>query len=670
MSNSCPPEASGPPLPCATTRSAGSLKRARSAMSDSAELESVSTTFLTSDPTSAPAAPNPPADPEPKSSTQESQAKSKSRTSSGSKKLSSDNFRGMNSLQISRPGSTLSVAALSPFWTERCEAASRRLLLPTATGFAASHLISSSTCCGKAASASWFSTQARATTERLTRPSCRKTCLPSQPSLSLAIMESARRAIAASEERKLIAKQKRRDKAEEKRLAKGEPPPIKKKRAAKYKFTRSRMIRIYPTAEQRVLLKNAFDACRHVYNKTIEAINSRACKSNRKAMRVNSVNKDVWDRTSKDKAWETIDFELRDGAMLDAFKAIKSTNESMAAKGNEDKKWEFKSRKKKDLTESIAIRARRLNANSNPWYEKMFGHLGARQRNGVPIMDSGQLLPDVFETDVRIWHHKILGKYMIIIPEEAPGAVPDIQGPAKGACVSIDPGVRTFATCYDPDGLICKWGCTGPKGELSANNKLWRIANEAHSIRARMQNPKLRTRKAGHGRRHRKRRHMRKAAAKLERRIKCMVGELHHKLALWLCKNYETVLLPSFRVSQMVKKRDGRGGHRKIGRKTTKQLYSLAHCQFRVYLHYLAKRYGTLVVESDEAFTTQTCGSCGRLSRVGAAETFRCKHTGCGATFDRDENAARNIMLKFIQDQGVDVTIPDNDVLMPCPCTR
>jgi putative transposase len=453
-------------------------------------------------------------------------------------------------------------------------------------------------------------------------------------------------------------------KRQEKQRAK--QPPAKKPRIKtppKYPFTRARSIQIYPTASQKVLLRAAFDACRHVYNKTVEAINSRASKSKRKDLRAKIVNQAVWDQTHMDQAWKIVDYELRDGAMLDAFKAAKSTRESMAANNKEGKKWKFKGRRKKDSVESIAVRARRLNNSDMPFYSNLFGRASARLRQGWPIMASAKPLPDVFESDVRIWHHKILDMYTIIISEEAPVVVPDTQGPARGACISIDPGVRTFATCYDPQGLICKWGCAGPDGKPSANTILWRLANTANSLRVRMQKPDLRTNQTGRGKRHRRRRHMRKAAARIERRLRSMVDELHHKLALWLCKNYETVLLPSFNVSQMVKKARGR----RIGRKTTKQLYSLAHCRFRYYLRYLAQRYDTLVCECSEAFTTQTCGSCGRLSRVGGSETFRCTHSDCGARFDRDENAARNIMLKFVKDNRIDASSTSRDVLMLSP---
>lgn len=523
-------------------------------------------------------------------------------------------------------------------------------------------MTSSSTCCGKPASASWFSTRTRESTERATLRSSAKTSSPPPPSSWRAITESARRAIAAEEEKKLLERLKRKETKEAKLKKDGQaraPEAKKQKREPKRKIAKSRKVRIFPTPAQKPLLKAAFEACRHVYNKTVEAVNARACARNRKELRKVSVNKDVWDKTEKDKAWEVVGYELRDGAMLDAFKAIKSTEESMAARGEpEEKQWKFKGRKKKDRTESIAVRSRLLNDSEQSFCKQLFGRSGSRNgADGTPSMKSSKPLPDAFEADVRIWHHKVLDEYYIIIPEEAtaveasphdPTHAPDTQGRVakKGACVSIDPGVRTFATCYDPDGLVCKWGCAGADGAPSANAKLWRIANVANSIRARMQSPKLRTNKVGRGKRHRRRRHMRRAAARIEERLRNMVKELHCKLALWLCRNYEAV-------PGMVRKKDRRGRRRMIGQHTVKELYSLAHCRFREYLRYKASLHGTLVCECDEAYTTQTCGACGKLNYIGSSEVYRCR--SCGARFDRDENAARNIMLKFVQDTGVDL---------------
>ncbi|HUP79805.1 MAG TPA: hypothetical protein VM260_14730 [Pirellula sp.] len=51
-----------------------------------------------------------------------------------------------------------------------------------------------------------------------------------------------------------------------------------------------------------------------------------------------------------------------------------------------------------------------------------------------------------------------LGRYYFCIPETL-SKKPDIQGPKEteeNCIASIDPGVRTFATMYDPSGLVAE----------------------------------------------------------------------------------------------------------------------------------------------------------------------------------------------------------------------
>lgn len=104
--------------------------------------------------------------------------------------------------------------------------------------------------------------------------------------------------------RKLLKKIERANASGEKRrtelvalIASAQPPKKRVKRPPKWEMTRSRSVEIRPTQHQKELLRTAFDACRHVYNKTVEAVNSRACARNRKAMWRMSVNDEVWKRT-------------------------------------------------------------------------------------------------------------------------------------------------------------------------------------------------------------------------------------------------------------------------------------------------------------------------------------------------------------------------------------
>ena len=42
-----------------------------------------------------------------------------------------------------------------------------------------------------------------------------------------------------------------------------------------------------------------------------------------------------------------------------------------------------------------------------------------------------------------------------------------------------------------------------------------------------------------------------KAGQRLQKRIKNLVDDLHIKLSSWLCKDYDTILLPEFETQKM-----------------------------------------------------------------------------------------------------------------------
>ena len=180
-------------------------------------------------------------------------------------------------------------------------------------------------------------------------------------------------------------------------------------------------------------------------------------------------------------------------------------------------------------------------------------------------------------------------------------------------------------TGYDPTGLAIEWGC----GQTNA--RLWRLANTANGIRARAAKPE-----AGH----RKRRHMRREPRRASAN---MVDELHHKFAAWACANYDLILLPEFQVKGMARK-----GRRRIGKKTVSSMYTLAHYRFRQFIAHKARQRGVTLLLVGEAYTSRTCGRCGRMHEVGARKLFVCPY--CGLTVDRDIAAARNVALKLVND--------------------
>ena len=240
--------------------------------------------------------------------------------------------------------------------------------------------------------------------------------------------------------------------------------------------TKARYIRILPTKSQKLQLNKAFEACRWVYNKCAENVNSNSKKrkDRTKDLRARFVNNDAWDliTTTTDAEWANIPYEVRDGALRDAVKSVAAADALMEVKALEANTeradgWHFKFRRKKDITESIQLRSRNLNSKSE-WFAALFG---------PGKMQSCHPLPAKFETDVRIFHDKRLQRHCLIVaipPKKAQSVsggdshVPTNNEPmdvvmntereTEMSVTSIDPGVRTFLTCFDPEGNSTKWG--------------------------------------------------------------------------------------------------------------------------------------------------------------------------------------------------------------------
>ena len=66
--------------------------------------------------------------------------------------------------------------------------------------------------------------------------------------------------------------------------------------------------------------------------------------------------------------------------------------------------------------------------------------------------------------------------------------------------------------------------------------------------------------------------------------------------------------------------------------------------QFKQRLEYKALINGKLVVKVNEAYTSKTCSNCGTINDPKNSEIYSC--SCCKRSIGRDENAAKNILLK------------------------
>ena len=175
--------------------------------------------------------------------------------------------------------------------------------------------------------------------------------------------------------------------------------------------------------------------------------------------------------------------------------------------------------------------------------------------------------------------------------------------------MSLDPGVRKFLVGYNPRGEVVYIG-------EGAHLELKRMLLEVDGIT----DPKERYLKW--------------------KRIKDYVSELHWKTISYLVENYDIIILPDFRVSEMVK-------GKRLPRIVKRLLNMFSFYKFKERLAFKCEMYKRELIIVDESYTSCTCTRCGKIVRLKGNEVFNCP--SCGLSVDRDVCGSRNIFLKNIR---------------------
>jgi transposase len=199
-----------------------------------------------------------------------------------------------------------------------------------------------------------------------------------------------------------------------------------------------------------------------------------------------------------------------------------------------------------------------------------------------------------------------------------------------GNVASLDPGVRTFQTIYDPvrEAYIEFGG-----GDSTQNlfkrclrmDKIQSLANQKetkHKLRYRLLNRVL---------------------PRLRYKFKNLVADLHRRTAIFLCKNYDTILLPALPTSKLSTR-----AQRRLRSKTVRSMLGWSHYAFRRAFVLKAEEYGCKVVTVGEEYTTKSCGKCGVVRASFSGKVFKCSQAQCGFKTDRDWNGSRNICIKTL----------------------
>jgi putative transposase len=209
----------------------------------------------------------------------------------------------------------------------------------------------------------------------------------------------------------------------------------------------------------------------------------------------------------------------------------------------------------------------------------------------------------------------------------------------KKNIVALDPGVRTFITSYNDKEVSIY-------GENFSKEKLLPLAlrvNKLISLRDKLYNQFRKMNKEDLPKWYLERMvYFRKAIVKLKAKRNHLIEDIHNKICFDLITNNDIILLPTFNTSKMVKK-----GKRKIRKKTVKEMLDLCHYKFKLRLKWMAKKYGKIVLEVNEAYTSKTYN--GKILNIGSSKTIKRRlKNGNMKYIDRDINGARNILIRFL----------------------
>ncbi len=176
----------------------------------------------------------------------------------------------------------------------------------------------------------------------------------------------------------------------------------------------------------------------------------------------------------------------------------------------------------------------------------------------------------------------------------------------------IDPGVRDFMTVFGNEKVE----------SFSIKQNLF------HDI-----NLRIRSIKNGFVRKKRKK------LLKLERRKSNLINEVHHKVINDLVKSYDVIFYGDIKSHDIVRKNN-------VNSRLNRDMNDMKFYKFKERLVSKVKAFGKKIFLVDEAYTSQTCSSCGTCYKIGKSKTYDC--SSCNVKFGRDLNGAKNILMKGI----------------------
>jgi len=231
--------------------------------------------------------------------------------------------------------------------------------------------------------------------------------------------------------------------------------------------------------------------------------------------------------------------------------------------------------------------------------------------------------------DYKLIYNKYSKQYYIHVPAYVFGKE---QNDDRNPIAIMDPGERKFQTLYGLTHII-KIGENIGDPIRKRLLKIDSLKKKIDHPRSHKYNKKLKRRT-----RVRKWRYNRRIQ-KHHEKINHLQQELHYKTAIYLCRNYDRIMVTDFSSKKVGSKKGN------LNKMSKRVLGKISHYNFRQRLQNKCQEYGCQYLEVNEAYTSKTCCKCGNVKHtLGTNKIYKCDE--CKIVLDRDVNGAIGIFLK------------------------
>jgi len=352
--------------------------------------------------------------------------------------------------------------------------------------------------------------------------------------------------------------------------------------------------RLYPTKKQVKALQVSLDACRYVYNKTLET-RKNGWEERKESISFYDTNKLLTD-WKKDKPDLTNAYSQ---CLTDAQMRVELAFKGFFRRIRKGETPGYPRFKGKDGYDSIAY--------SQSGYKIIDNRLKLSKIGSVRIKQHREIEGVIKTVNIRRSGEKWYANFSC---EIEPNILPKVD-----AVVGIDMGLISFATLST--------------GEKIDNPRFFR---EAEVKLAKLQR---RLSKAAKGSADSTK--QKKKVANIHVKITNKRKDFAHKLSRKLVNQYQAIAFEKLNIKGMVENHTECFGHN-----LNKSINDAAWNQFIAYTTYKAEWAGRQVVMVDPRNTSKMCSRCGQI--VEKDLSVRVHSCSCGLTLDRDHNASINIL--------------------------